>query len=366
MTETAVPESLPFPLLLLRAGATYATAMRTALAAAGFDDIPRNGLYVIGGLGARGRPCPLAELIGQLKLSKQAMGQLADALVSNGYLQRQVDTDDRRRLTVSLTERGRAAARVLTAARTSVEARLLEQAGQTDIEHTRRTLALLGSVDRATAKTGQDRRPVMNLDNARESLRAENCDLTDSRFSNVGLAGATFDNIDLQRAVFNDINLAGATLHDVNLENVCVTDANTKGMTINGVAVLDLLHSGRDHPGNFAQVMPVLKVADIQRSIDWYTGVLGMTLLWRKPQESGESCMLAEGRVTLMLSTGDHLGGTPAFTGTLYFNMADARAFHERLDGRVEMVWPLEAMNYGTTEFGIRDPDGYVLAFASR
>ncbi len=366
MTTTAVPESIPLPMLLLRAGATYATAMRTALAAAGFDDIPRNGLYVIGGLGARKQPCPLAELIEQLKLSKQAMGQLADALVSNGYLQRQVDTEDRRRLTVSLTERGRAAARVLTAARKSVEARLLKQAGQKDIERTRRTLALLGSVDRPTTKTGQNRIHRMNLDNARESLRAENCDLADSRFSSVNLAGATFDNVDLQRAGFNDVNLAGATLHNVNLENVCVTNANTRGMTINGMAVHDLPHSGRDHPGTFAQVMPVLKVADIQRSIDWYTGVVGMTLLWRKPQDGGESCMLGEGPVTLMLSTGDHLGGKPAFTGTLYFNMADAAAFHERLEGRVDMVWPLEAMSYGTIEFGIRDPDGYVLAFASR
>jgi hypothetical protein len=27
-------------------------------------------------------------------------------------------------------------------------------------------------------------------------------------------------------------------------------------------------------------------------------------------------------------------------------------------------VWPLEQQEYGTREFGIRDPDGYVLAFA--
>ena len=29
-----------------------------------------------------------------------------------------------------------------------------------------------------------------------------------------------------------------------------------------------------------------------------------------------------------------------------------------------EWVWPLEAMDYGQTEFGIRDCDGYTLAFA--
>jgi hypothetical protein len=29
-----------------------------------------------------------------------------------------------------------------------------------------------------------------------------------------------------------------------------------------------------------------------------------------------------------------------------------------------EIVWPLERMEYGQLEFGIRDPDGYLLAFA--
>jgi hypothetical protein len=31
---------------------------------------------------------------------------------------------------------------------------------------------------------------------------------------------------------------------------------------------------------------------------------------------------------------------------------------------QVEVVWPLEAMSYGTLEFGIHDCNGYTLAFA--
>lgn len=155
MVPTAVPDSIPLPVLLLRAGAAYTTAMRAALAQAGFDDLPRNGLYVIGGLGIRARPCPLAELIDQLKLSKQAMGQLADAMVAGDYLHREVDDADRRRLVVSLTDRGRAAARVLTAARRSIDARLLEQVGAADVERTRRTLALLGNIGHATKQNNR-------------------------------------------------------------------------------------------------------------------------------------------------------------------------------------------------------------------
>ena len=36
----------------------------------------------------------------------------------------------------------------------------------------------------------------------------------------------------------------------------------------------------------------------------------------------------------------------------------------ERVRDRAEVVWPLEEMGYGTREFGVRDPEGYMLAFA--
>ena len=33
---------------------------------------------------------------------------------------------------------------------------------------------------------------------------------------------------------------------------------------------------------------------------------------------------------------------------------------------KADVVWPIADMEYGTREFGIRDPDGYVLAFAEQ
>ena len=35
-----------------------------------------------------------------------------------------------------------------------------------------------------------------------------------------------------------------------------------------------------------------------------------------------------------------------------------------RIKDEAEIAWPLETMEYGTVEFGIRDRDGYTLAFA--
>jgi hypothetical protein len=40
--------------------------------------------------------------------------------------------------------------------------------------------------------------------------------------------------------------------------------------------------------------------------------------------------------------------------------MTGVEEFYVRIRGRVEMVWPLESMEYGTLEFGVRDPDAGV------
>ena len=44
--------------------------------------------------------------------------------------------------------------------------------------------------------------------------------------------------------------------------------------------------------------------------------------------------------------------------------MSGVQEFFERIKDQVEIVWPLETMEYGQREFGIRDCDGYTLAFA--
>jgi len=117
--------------------------MRKALAEGGFDDIPGNGLYVIGGLALNSDDHPLSQLIKELRVSKQAAGQLVDTLVNRGYLDRQMDKNDRRKLTVTLTERGRAAAEVQRQAREKVDTELAGCVGLEDISRTRRTLAVL-------------------------------------------------------------------------------------------------------------------------------------------------------------------------------------------------------------------------------
>jgi hypothetical protein len=70
------------------------------------------------------------------------------------------------------------------------------------------------------------------------------------------------------------------------------------------------------------------------------------------------------GATNLRLSTGSHLGDKPQFTGTLYFHMNDVRDFFEKVRHKAQIIWPVETMGYDQVELGIRDGDGYVLAFA--
>ena len=130
-----------FPALLRAARRAYGTVVIEALAEAGCDDMPRNGSYVIGAIARAG--APLGEIINALGVSKQAAGQLVDTLVTRGYLARAADPDDRRRLTITLTDRGLAAAEVIRHAVERVDASVLGLVGPEYVAHTRATLAAL-------------------------------------------------------------------------------------------------------------------------------------------------------------------------------------------------------------------------------
>jgi uncharacterized glyoxalase superfamily protein PhnB len=117
----------------------------------------------------------------------------------------------------------------------------------------------------------------------------------------------------------------------------------------------------------FKRFLPVLQVTDLQAAIDYYSRRFGATVCWRAPMDGGgENCMLALGDLNLMFSTGTHLGDTPQFTGTLYIDVDGVEALYEKVKGQVTVLWPLEVMEYGQKEFGIKDCNGYTFAFAEK
>jgi DNA-binding MarR family transcriptional regulator len=139
--DTQWYEDLVLPVLLAEGRKTYALAIRRAFAAEGFDDIPKLGPRLLGGMYRfGGQPTDIA---GDLGISKQAASKMVDVLVVRGYLDREVDPDDRRRMLLSLTERGETAARATSSAIDGVSRELEAAVGPEAVAQMRETIGAL-------------------------------------------------------------------------------------------------------------------------------------------------------------------------------------------------------------------------------
>jgi len=134
-------DDVPIPALLRASRGAYGHAVRRRLAEAGFDDLPGNGPFVLGGMANHGATA--GQLVRQLGVTKQATGQLVDTLVARGYLERRPDPDDRRRMLIELTARGRAAAAEVREGVTSVDAELAQRIGASELAGLRAGLVAL-------------------------------------------------------------------------------------------------------------------------------------------------------------------------------------------------------------------------------
>ena len=144
MTARPWHEDVPLPQLMRDARDVYRHAVARALAAAGCDDVPRNGPFVLADLDqAASDPkfSSQADVVASLGLSKQAASQLIDTLVLREYLERRNDPVDRRRMEVRLTERGRTAAIAIRSAIDAVEAGLAQLISADELHGLRAGLA---------------------------------------------------------------------------------------------------------------------------------------------------------------------------------------------------------------------------------
>ncbi|MEW1957583.1 MarR family transcriptional regulator [Kineococcus sp. NPDC059986] len=138
---------------LLRAGfRSYGDVVRSALAAAGFDDLPRNGAYVLGAT-AKGS-LTIQQLPSALGVTKQAFSQLVDALVLRGYVERAPDPQDRRRVLLTLTDRGAQVADLVETCGRRTDAALVEVVGgQEALDTARRVLGAMTTLPADLATT---------------------------------------------------------------------------------------------------------------------------------------------------------------------------------------------------------------------
>jgi len=154
MPDTATvsdEDEVVIPALLRAARGSYAQAIRSRLAEAGFDDLPRNGGFVLGGMANHSGSA--VDMIRGLGVSKQAASQLIDTLVLRGYLTRDMNPNDRRRMTIELTERGRGAAAAVRSGVEAIDAELAQMLTPAELAGLRSGLAALGHIKERLKET---------------------------------------------------------------------------------------------------------------------------------------------------------------------------------------------------------------------
>jgi DNA-binding MarR family transcriptional regulator len=137
-------DEVVIPALMRAARGSYAAAIAERLEAAGIDDLPRHGAFVVGGMANHGGSA--ADMIGGLGISKQRASQLVDTLVLRGYLTREVNAEDRRRTTIRLTDRGRAAAAEVRAGIEQIDAELAQTLSPAEFAAMRKGLLVLAQI----------------------------------------------------------------------------------------------------------------------------------------------------------------------------------------------------------------------------
>lgn len=128
-------------------------------------------------------------------------------------------------------------------------------------------------------------------------------------------------------------------------------------------------------------VVPNLIVTDIDRSTAFYRDVLGFTIVTTVPEQGPFVFVwLQRDSVSVFLNAkagveGDmpNLAKRPiGGTATLFITVDAATtasgvdALMESIGPRAQVVMPLKDQFYGMREFGVEDPDGYVIFFAQR
>jgi DNA-binding MarR family transcriptional regulator len=138
------PADAAIPALLRAARGVYAEAVADRLAQADFADLPSNGALVLAGVARYGES--LGALVQDMAVSRQAVSQLIDSLVLRGYLVRRPHPDDRRRMLIEPTARGRRAAGVIRSAVTAIDDELAARVSARDLVGFRRALTALGEI----------------------------------------------------------------------------------------------------------------------------------------------------------------------------------------------------------------------------
>jgi hypothetical protein len=116
---------------------------------------------------------------------------------------------------------------------------------------------------------------------------------------------------------------------------------------------------------SIVKAIPVLEVADVAVSMNWYREMLGFSADPFPETPPHQFAILRHGQTELMLRCGTSkaLPGQRQYKWDVYPRLGggQVRQLFAELTSRGVISRKLERMFYGLAEFEIRDPDGYVL-----
>ncbi len=113
--------------------------------------------------------------------------------------------------------------------------------------------------------------------------------------------------------------------------------------------------------GRVRQLRTVIHVADLDRSADFYEGVLGFRRLdaWDTADHDGVLVEASDGRMVELLCDRDQSGFEPPRGLGLVFVVDDVNAWHDRLQGAgAKITMGIDDRAWGHRSFGLADPDG--------
>jgi catechol 2,3-dioxygenase-like lactoylglutathione lyase family enzyme len=115
------------------------------------------------------------------------------------------------------------------------------------------------------------------------------------------------------------------------------------------------------------RVVPALLVTNMHDTLQFYQEKLGFRQTGYYPIESDPAWteVRRDGAALHLFTESPHRTfETPSLSGIIYFHPENVAALADELRGKVPFEWGPEVTDAGMREFAIRDPNGYLLAFA--
>lgn len=103
----------------------------------------------------------------------------------------------------------------------------------------------------------------------------------------------------------------------------------------------------------------LLRCQNLGETREFYRRALGFTV-----RDTAEGTLTVEQHGGALIFTSGNLWQLPpGLSGTIYFTIPDVDGYFALVKNKVSVAWPIRDMSYGSREFGVKDCNGYHLAF---